>query len=76
MARDIEARPAPIAFATAVPPQNEGIDLVAAALYGPPDRQPQATLEAAVVDGGRGRARDYLEDTAATRFLAASKTGG
>jgi hypothetical protein len=42
---------------------------VAAALYGPPDRQPQATLEEEVLDGGRGRERDYLEQTAASRMF-------
>ena len=51
------------------PQQDEGIDLVAAALYGPPDRQPQAKHKEQVVDGGRGRARDYLEETAAARLL-------
>jgi hypothetical protein len=51
------------------PHQDEGIDLVAAALSGPPDRQPQATLEEMVMDGGRGRARDYLEQTAAGRVV-------
>jgi hypothetical protein len=58
----------------AVPRETEGLDLAAAALYGPPDRRPQATQEALpeepVPDGGRGRARDYLEETAAARFLA------
>jgi hypothetical protein len=57
----------------AEPHQGETTDLVAAALYGPPDRQPQATqealLEEGVPDGGRGQARDYLEETAATRLL-------
>jgi hypothetical protein len=51
------------------PRPAEGIDLVVAALYGPPDRQPQATLEEEVLDGGRGRERDYLEQTAASRML-------
>ncbi len=52
-------------------PQTEDIDLVAAALYGPPDRQPRAKRkEEEVMDGGRGRARDYLEETAASRMLA------
>ncbi len=50
--------------------QADGIDLVAAALYGPPDRQPQAMHKEEVgIDGGRGRARDYLEETAASRLL-------
>jgi hypothetical protein len=51
-----------------------GVDRAAAALYGPPDRKPQATqealLEAGKFDGGRGQARAYLEETAASRFLA------
>lgn len=52
------------------PHQDEGIDLVAAALYGPPDRRPQAKhKEEVVMDRGRGRARDYLEQTAASRVL-------
>ena len=40
-------------------PQLDGIDLVAAALYGPPDRQPPAKHKEEVIrDGGRGlRAR-------------------
>ncbi len=42
---------------------------IGAALYGPPDRRPQATLEEEVLDGGRGRERDYLEQTAASRML-------
>lgn len=57
----------------AVPREAEGLDLTAAVLYGPPDRRPQATQEALleewVPDGGRGRARDYLAETAAARFL-------
>jgi hypothetical protein len=57
----------------AVPREAEGLDLAAAALYGPPDRRPQATqealLEERVPDGGRGRDRDDLEETATTRFL-------
>jgi hypothetical protein len=69
--------PGKVALATpsgagAVPREAEGLDLAAAALYGPPDRRPQATqvasLEAGVPDGGRGRARDYSEERAA-RFL-------
>jgi hypothetical protein len=63
-----------LSSASATRSDSDGIDLAAAALYGPPDRLPQATLEAlledGVADGGRGRARDYLEETAATRFLA------
>jgi hypothetical protein len=47
----------------------DSIDLVAAALFGPPDRQPQAKLKEVVLDGKRGRARVYLETTAATRVL-------
>ena len=51
------------------PPPAAGIDRAAAALYGPPDRQPQAWLEEGL-DGGRGQARDYLEESAASRLLA------
>jgi hypothetical protein len=50
--------------------QADSIDLSAAALYGPPDRLPQATLEAKTRDRGRGRARGYLEVTTALRLLA------
>jgi hypothetical protein len=64
----------PAPSAGAVPREAEGLDLAAAALYGPPDRRPQTTqealLEEGVPDGGRGRNRDYLEETATTRFLA------
>jgi hypothetical protein len=70
--RGAEGNPAP--SASAVPREAEGLDLAAAALYGPPDRRSQATqealLEERVRDGGRGRDRDYLEQTAAARFLA------
>jgi hypothetical protein len=63
----------PAPGAGAVPREAEGLDLAAAALYGPPDRRPQATqealLEEGVLDGGRSRARDYFEETATTRFL-------
>ncbi len=61
---DADPRPADVATD---PPQAGGVDVVAAALYGPPDRQPQATLEEAVLDGGRGRTRRFLEVAAATR---------
>jgi hypothetical protein len=64
----------PAPGAAAVTREAKGLDLAAAALYGPPDRRPQATqeasLEAGVPDGGRGWARDYLEETAAARFRA------
>jgi hypothetical protein len=54
------------------PSAADRIDLTAAALYGPPDRRPQATqkalLEEGVTDGGRGRARHYLEESAASRW--------
>jgi hypothetical protein len=64
----------PGAGAEAVPPEAGELDRTAAALYGPPDRQPQATLEAlleaGVPDSGRGRARGYLEETAVSRLLA------
>jgi hypothetical protein len=53
----------------AAPRQADGIDLTAAALYGPPDRQPQAALEEEVLDGGRGRARVFLERTAAAPWV-------
>jgi hypothetical protein len=66
---DADTDPASIGVATA-PPRADGTHLAAAALYGPPDRQPQAALEDKVLDGGRGRARDDLEETVATRFLA------
>jgi hypothetical protein len=49
------------------PRQADGIDRAAAAMFGPPDRQPQATLEE-VLNGARGRTRDCL-DEAATRAL-------
>ena len=58
--------------AAPTPSAADSIDLTAAALYGPPDRRPQATqealLEEGVTDGGRGRARTYLEETAASRW--------
>jgi hypothetical protein len=47
-----------------------GIMGIGPARHGPPDRQPQAKRKEEVVrDGGRGRARDYLEETAASRML-------
>jgi hypothetical protein len=49
---DADPRPTDVAIDL---PQAAGVDVVAAALYGPPDRQPQATLEEAVLDGGVGR---------------------
>jgi hypothetical protein len=52
------------------PHQAEGIDLIAAALYGPPDRLPRATLEEKMLDRGQGRVRNYLEGTTASRLLA------
>jgi len=72
-ARDIDVDvDAGVVAATALS-EAEGLDLTAAALYGPPDRQPQATqealLEEGVPEGGRGRARGYLEETAAARLL-------
>jgi hypothetical protein len=63
----------PGASAEAVPPEAGELDRTAAALYGPPDRRPQTTIEALLEaggpDGGRGRARDYLEETAVSRML-------
>jgi hypothetical protein len=54
--------------AAADPRQTDGIDRVSAAMFGPPDRQPQATLEE-VLNGARGRTRDCLGE-APTRVLA------
>lgn len=65
--RDGDVAAMPNAFA------GDGLDQAAAALYGPPDRQAQAALETLLEEGepngGRGQAREYLERTAARRFL-------
>ena len=57
-----------VTHVAADPGQTDGIDLASAALFGPPDRQPQAKLEE-VLNGTRGRARACL-DEAATPLLA------
>jgi hypothetical protein len=75
--RDIAGDPPPSAAAGTALAEGDELDFTAAALYGPPDRQPQATqealLEEGALDGRRGRARGYLEDTASSRFLVPSR---
>jgi hypothetical protein len=55
--------------AAADPRPATGIDLVSAALFGPPDRQPQAAFPADLAIDGRGEVRLYLEQTAAAPWL-------
>ncbi len=45
------------------------IGLAAAALFSLPDQKPRVTLEEGL-DGGRGRERHFLEESAAARWLA------
>ena len=51
-------------------PQAPRSDLRAAALFGPPDRQPEAAWLTAPVRSERGTARAYLVGTAMARWLA------
>ena len=56
----------------APPYPADNIDLVSAALFGPPDRQPAAMLAAEFLRYERGDARRYLERTATGKWLVLS----
>jgi hypothetical protein len=60
--------PSEVTATDARPPDS--IDGFAAAMFGPPDRQPQETLAERMLDRGRGQARGYLEQTASARWTA------
>ncbi len=56
----------------APPYPADNIELVSAALFGPPDRQPAAMLAAEFLGHERGDARRYLERTATGKWLELS----
>jgi hypothetical protein len=67
--RDMDSATDPIEGVTLDPPPGGSIDYQAAALFGPPDRQPAAMLEDEELSGERGEARGYLEQTAWVHWL-------
>jgi hypothetical protein len=69
ISRGIEVDPGPSAFIGAAPSAADGIDVAAAALYGPPDRQPEVAWLRETANSNRGAVRSYLEQTAMGRWL-------